>query len=76
MSDQIKTAISDLLDNKPANFKNTINDVILDKAQVQIDQIRNTMASSWLNDPVTDEVPEVEVSAETNAEQETEDEAV
>ena len=79
MSDEIKTAISDLLDNKPANFKNAINDVLLDKAQVQIDQIKTTMASSWLNDP-ENEIPEVvaELAAEpeVETEQETEDEAV
>ena len=79
MSDEIKTAISDLLGGKPANFKNAINDVLLDKAQGQIDQIKTTMASSWLNDS-EDEVPEVDVELaaepEVKTEQETEDEEV
>ena len=48
--ESIKAAIGDLFDGKPADFKEKIYSVLYSKAQDQIDIVKGTVASGWLND--------------------------
>ena len=60
MSD-LKTALRSLFDGKPADFKYTLNSILMQKVGYQIDIAQKTMASSWLNNEPDTETENAEV---------------